>query len=208
MPAESEQEPEADVGVAGVDADRTGRGQEHRIGIQPTSRVDTQLLARLAPGRDRGVLVRLDVPTRRQPKSRVQMLAEQNTATVRVDRHDVGDQVPVRDVRLHPPEHVIGPLQPTQRHGDVVGFVLVTRREVGYRLSHCFDRWTHMPRLPRRRADLSAHSRRRAAAGTAHTPARPLGASPSKYRPCQLTRKHRRVCMYSPWAMPEYDRVA
>jgi hypothetical protein len=63
------------------------------------SRVDADFLGRLAAGRDRGVLVRLDVPTWRQAQPRVQMLAEQNMATVRVDRHDEGDQVLVRDVR-------------------------------------------------------------------------------------------------------------
>jgi hypothetical protein len=105
--------PEADVRVSVVLPDRTRDGQKDRRPRQ-TRIAQTKLFLDLPPRGQRGVLIDLDVTTRRQPQPGVDVVDEQDPP-VRGDRHDVGHQVLRRGRRLDPAEHVVRARQPGQR---------------------------------------------------------------------------------------------
>lgn len=105
-------EPQADVGVPVVDADRTRDGQEHRLTIEVVG-IDPEFSPCLPAGGLHGVLVRLDVATGRQPEAGVDVVHQQDTAVRGIDRHDVRHEMTRWGRWLHLAKDVLGGRQPS-----------------------------------------------------------------------------------------------
>ena len=115
-----QEEPQADVGVANVQADCFGDGDEARLTRWMSKGwVDAELFLCFTVGGVGWMFVGLDLTSGREPELSVDVVDQQAASIAWIDQDDVRHQMWSGGRGLRPPEHIIGAFEPAKGLGSV-----------------------------------------------------------------------------------------